>query len=171
MISAPTGTAAEADYFLKTMNDNGTWEYDGFGYDRGLDPGKSYTRTERLRLPAKIEGAWRIEVTTDYTNTVYEHGAAANNNTLSDDAALVLNLKARPDLQVGSIDAPERVSSGGTVQVEFTVFNRGSVATATPRWFDNVYLSLDNKVGGDDILIGSIQNGSALNPGEGYSSQ
>ncbi|MBK8965329.1 MAG: DNA/RNA non-specific endonuclease [Lewinellaceae bacterium] len=31
----PTGTAVEEDYFLKTMNANGTWEYDGFGYDRG----------------------------------------------------------------------------------------------------------------------------------------
>ncbi|MBL7775846.1 MAG: DNA/RNA non-specific endonuclease, partial [Saprospiraceae bacterium] len=31
----PTGSAVEADYFLKTMNANGTWEYDGFGYDRG----------------------------------------------------------------------------------------------------------------------------------------
>ena len=142
-----------------------------YAYDRGLDPGRSYTRTERLRLPARIEGAWQVEVTTDVTNQIYEHGAAANNNTLLDDAALALHLKARPDLQVGTITAPPTVSSGGTVQVSFTVFNRGSVATTTPRWQDNVYLSLDNKVGGDDILIGSIQNGSALEPGLGYSSQ
>jgi len=30
-----TGSAVEADYFLKTMKPDGTWEYDGFGFDRG----------------------------------------------------------------------------------------------------------------------------------------
>jgi endonuclease G len=30
-----TGTAEEADYFLKTQKADGTYEYDGFGYDRG----------------------------------------------------------------------------------------------------------------------------------------
>ena len=36
-----------------------------FTYDRGLDPGLRYTRTEQLRLPAKIEGAYRIRVVTN----------------------------------------------------------------------------------------------------------
>lgn len=30
-----TGTAVEADYFLKSKDENGEWVYDGFGYDRG----------------------------------------------------------------------------------------------------------------------------------------
>lgn len=30
-----TGTAVEADYFLKTLKEDGEYEYDGFGYDRG----------------------------------------------------------------------------------------------------------------------------------------
>lgn len=30
-----TGTATEIDYFLKTKNEDGSYEYDGFGYDRG----------------------------------------------------------------------------------------------------------------------------------------
>lgn len=31
----PTGTAVEADYFLKYEQEDGSFEYDGFGYDRG----------------------------------------------------------------------------------------------------------------------------------------
>ena len=30
-----TGSAVEADYYLKELNADSTWEYDGFGYDRG----------------------------------------------------------------------------------------------------------------------------------------
>lgn len=30
-----TGTATEIDYFLKTKNEDGSYKYDGFGYDRG----------------------------------------------------------------------------------------------------------------------------------------
>lgn len=30
-----TGSATEADYFLKELQDDGTYKYDGFGYDRG----------------------------------------------------------------------------------------------------------------------------------------
>lgn len=30
-----TGSAVEADYFLKELNDDGTYSYDGFGFDRG----------------------------------------------------------------------------------------------------------------------------------------
>ncbi|MBW6482729.1 MAG: DNA/RNA non-specific endonuclease [Vicingaceae bacterium] len=30
-----TGSATEIDYFLKTKKEDGTYEYDGFGYDRG----------------------------------------------------------------------------------------------------------------------------------------
>ncbi len=33
--SVSTGTATESDYFLKTLKTDGTYAYDGFGYDRG----------------------------------------------------------------------------------------------------------------------------------------
>ena len=45
-----TGTAVEADYFLKTVKDNGDIEYDGFGYDRGhLAPSADF-RWSRIAL-------------------------------------------------------------------------------------------------------------------------
>ena len=60
--------------------------------------------TERFRLPTKIEGAWQVLVTTNpgaglhLTGALYEHGAAATNNTTADDQLMLLSLLARPDL-------------------------------------------------------------------------
>ena len=140
-----------------------------FDYAAGLGAGLTYARTERLRLPAKIEGAWQIRVTTDIDNTVFE-GSAEGNNTTGDGQALVVSRKARPDLQVETITAPDHVTAGATVAVSFVIVNRGSAPTETPHWKDNVYLSLDDKPGADDILIGSLDNGAALGPGEAYTS-
>ncbi len=141
-----------------------------FTYEAGLAAGISYTRTERIKLPAKIEGAWQLVVTTNAGGAVYEFGAAATNNTTGDDASILLSLLPRPDLQVQNIVAPDRVVAGATLAVNFEIVNRGSVA-ANGQWRDNVYLSLDNKAGGDDILIGSFLNGSALDTDQAYSTQ
>ncbi|MFZ9394392.1 MAG: CARDB domain-containing protein, partial [Ilumatobacteraceae bacterium] len=137
-----------------------------FSYESDLGPGFSYTRTERVRLPAKTEGVWRITVTTDSGNAVYE-GTAEANNALGDDQPITLSLLPRADLQVQTIEAPDRVQAGATMAVAFEIVNRGSVATPS-RWNDKVYLSLDNKPGADDILIGSFDNGAALAPDEAY---
>ena len=69
-----------------------------------------------------------------------------------------------------SIVAPDKVSAGGTVEVEFEVINQGTAATNVPNWTDNVYLSLDNKISSDDIVLDTVDNGSALKPGESYKS-
>jgi hypothetical protein len=136
-----------------------------FTYDKGLAAGTIYTRTERFQLPAKIQGIYEVVVATNTGKSVFEFGNAANNDSLDDDQVLAIGLKPRPDLQVSSATIPDRVSAGGTAAVRFTVINQGTVATNVPHWKDNVYLSLDNKLTGDDILVGSYDNGAALDPG------
>src|SRR6185503_36564 len=49
----------------------------------------------------------------------------------------------------------------------FTVINQGNSA-ASGKWNDTVYLSLDNQISGDDLVIGTIENGAALAKGESY---
>ena len=44
-------------------------------------------------------------------------------------------------------------SCGATVSASFVVRNQGLEATDVPRWKDNVYLSLDNKISADDIKV------------------
>ncbi|MEF8723661.1 MAG: CARDB domain-containing protein [Candidatus Accumulibacter delftensis] len=142
----------------------GTFTYDAGGLEAGI----SYTRTERFRLPARTEGVYQLVVLTNSSRQVYEYGGAAANNSAADDQVLQVALLPRSDLQVANVVAPARASAGATVSLRFSIINQGTVPTTTPRWQDRVYLSLDNKLSGDDLLIGSYDNGAALNPGEQY---
>ena len=64
-----------------------------------------------------------------------------------------------------------RVTAGTVIDVEYTVTNLGCAPTPTggSRWQDAVYLSLDNKLGGD-ILLGRLDNGWVLDIGQAYRS-
>ncbi|HNI80523.1 MAG TPA: CARDB domain-containing protein, partial [Rhodocyclaceae bacterium] len=170
------GSWTDMVYMRKVGQPNDPGIYLGtFSFDAGgLDAGKSYTRTERFKLPARTEGVYQAVVVTNAnanSGGVYEYGTAAANNTTADDQILQVALLPRPDLQVGTVVAPSSASAGAAVSLRFSIINQGTVPTATPHWKDNVYLSLDNKLTGDDLLIGSYDNGAALNPGEQYATE
>ncbi|HEY7119523.1 MAG TPA: CARDB domain-containing protein, partial [Tepidisphaeraceae bacterium] len=137
-----------------------------FGYNAGLQAGKFYDRSEQFTLPTTLQGLFQAVVVTNTTASLFENGAIAN-NALVDDGTLLVSLPVKPDIQVQSVTIPASVSAGGTIAVDFKIINQGTVATAG-QWKDNVYLSLDNQVSGDDVLIGSFDSGSALDPGETY---
>ena len=146
-----------------------------FTYDRGVESGIQYTRTEQVRLPSKIEGLYRVEVVTNANlgsrgSQVYEHGAAGDNNSLLSTEAIELSLNSRPDLRISNIVVPTNVTAGTSAGIQYTVINQGPEATSG-KWIDRVYLSLDNKLSADDILLGNYENGSALAPTEAYSSE
>jgi subtilase family serine protease len=140
----------------------GSYRYEGL-----VEPGKSYTRREQVRLPVRVYGVYETVVTTNEGGRLYEH-EATNNNTRVDDAPVTITVRPRPDLQVLDLIAPDKVDPGQTVAVDFTILNQGTVATTVPRWTDRVYLSLDPIISGDDILIAETGNQSALEPGEQY---
>ncbi|HEX8961620.1 MAG TPA: CARDB domain-containing protein, partial [Rhodocyclaceae bacterium] len=146
-----------------------------FSYDRGLESGIRYSRTEQVRLPAKIEGLYRIKVVTNANlggsgNQVYEHGAARSNNALLSADVTQVNLNDRPDLRVGTVTAPDHVIAGGSASVNYTIINQGAAATSG-RWTDKVFLSLDATLSADDRLVGQFGNGSALAPTESYANE
>jgi hypothetical protein len=92
----------------------------------------------------------------------------ARTTTVGGRQSILVSVLPRPDLQVSASSARERVAAGGTASVEFTVINQGNRGTTVPNWTDRVYLSLDDKVTSDDILVATHQNGSALLPLEEY---
>ncbi len=154
---------------------NGDWnqrrQIGRFTYTGGLEAGKSYTRTERFRMEQHIQGAYEFFVETDARNSVVE--TDEGNNVTASLEALQVSLTPRPDLQVDSLVIPATVTSGNYIDVEFTVRNLGPVRTPTggARWYDGVYLSLNNTLDAGDRLLGSIQNGAALEAaGDAYSS-
>jgi subtilase family serine protease len=140
-----------------------------FTYEGVLEAGMSYTRWETFTLPEHIHDLYQVVVTTNHDREegLYEHGAEDNNTTV-DDQALAVSIKPRPDLQVASVSMPNEADPGGTFSVEYVIINQGTAATDVAHWYDNVYLSLDNEVSYDDILVDSVRNQSALAPGESY---
>jgi hypothetical protein len=140
-----------------------------YTYEGKLDPGKSYIRQEKITIPSQLQGLYQVVVKTNTNNSLYE-GSNNNNNQTVDNETIQISLPPRPDLQVQSITAPSKVSAGGTVAVEFDIINQGTAATNVPNWTDRIYLSLDNAISADDLILDTIDNGSALKPGESYKS-
>ncbi|MHC1770058.1 MAG: CARDB domain-containing protein [Verrucomicrobiia bacterium] len=140
-----------------------------FSRSESLEAGKSYARTELVTLPNHTQGAYRVVVRADDSGEVAETNE--NNNTLAARNILTLTLRPRPDLQVTSVVAPRIVTSGGVIDVEFTVTNLGGAPTPTggSRWEDAVYLSFNREPGG--VHLGSLNNGSALDPGASYTTR
>jgi subtilase family serine protease len=154
--------------FLRKFGETGVGAPIGtYTYQGPLQAGMSYTRREQVTLPNHVSDQFEILVVTDADRTVYEH-AQENNNQSVDDTRIAVSVLPRPDLQMTSITGPAAVDAGGTASIDFTVINQGPVATRVPNWTDRVYLSLDDKITSDDIVVSSLSNGAALAPGEQY---
>ena len=137
-----------------------------FSFQGPLAVGASYTRTERIVIPNTTSGQFRVVVATNHDNRVFEDVTA--NNPVPDDTLLDVTLRPRPDLVVDDVIAPADVDAGSTLAVTFIVKNNGTAPTTPSKWKDIVYLSLDNQITNDDILIGEFDNGAALLPGQSY---
>ncbi len=151
---------------------NRTFYVGSFRYSSTLAAGHSYTRTEQYTLPTDIQGVFQVVVETNpdlgFGRQQWE-GTNTNNNVTTDFNPLTITLPSHPDLQVESITpAAGHFQAGGTLGLQFRVINQGPVATTTPHWTDGVYLSLDSTLSPDDLLLATIGNQSALQPGQDY---
>ncbi|RYD85586.1 MAG: APHP domain-containing protein, partial [Verrucomicrobiaceae bacterium] len=157
--------------FLQPVNGQGAnIPLGSFIYSSGLQAGINYTRSEQFTLPSTLQGVYRVVVETNDTDSLYEHGATAN-NTVADDQSLVVSLAPKADLQVQTVTAPATVNGGGTLALSFVIRNQGTAPSIPGRWTDRVFLSVDNTLSQDDYLIGELENGSALAPGDTYQSE
>ena len=128
-----------------------------------LAMGASYTRTVTFQIPADASGRFYLIVFTDANVTgelpngaqtigvshvglssdaVPEFKDEGNNTTV---VPIDVTLSPAADLQVTSVDVPEHVLRGQTLDVSFTVTNEGGSDTPSGdvRWNDLVYLSAD----------------------------
>ncbi len=114
-------------------------------------------------LPAGTRYAWRV---------VAKNGAGA-----APGPVWHFTTRRLADLRVARVQAPARAESGQTVEVSWTVENRGGAPTDVARWYDGIYLSTDTlfdapRSGGagsvGDVLLARVQNATALEPGKQY---
>ena len=138
VLSTDTVLGNGDDVTLGTQSHSGT-----------LSGGASYTQTADVVLPQGIAGTRYVFVLADATDVVDEFLLDGNNSGQSD--AVEISLTPPPDLQVTSITVPAQALTAGTLEVTWTVSNRGTAA-ATGDWTDRVYLSTDAVAGGDQLL-------------------
>ena len=153
--------------FLRNTTDASVVSLGTFRNELELVPSISYTRSEAVRLPIRTNALYEVVVTTNFDAQLFETdtNSARNvgaNNTFTAQVPIEVSVNPRPDLQVSNVVIPDDVDAGGAFSVEFTVINQGTVPTTTPRWTDQVFLSLDNRISSDDIRVASLSNMSAL---------
>ncbi|MEL6107215.1 MAG: CARDB domain-containing protein, partial [Planctomycetota bacterium] len=147
--------------YIQSTDGQQTFELGRFGVTDPLGPGLSVDRTELVRLP-RATGLFNLYVETDFFDQVLETDEQDN---LRFSEPFQLNFQPRADLQV-TVDSeyPAPVTAGTTIDVQFTVRNAGNADTPSggSRWTDRVWLSNSSSSTSGAILLGQLQNGSAL---------
>ena len=116
----------------------------------------SYTINRNLTLPSSssFSGDGYLLFVTDYGYNYYNYygqyqQAETNENNNVKAVAITLGV---PDLTVASFTAPNTAILGSTVNVAWTVKNQGNVS-AKADWYDKIYISDDQILGGTDTLV------------------
>ncbi len=116
--------------------------------------GQSVPRQFSFALPDGPPGAGtlRIVITADIYDNVFEYntsGTAKSNNTNSIVAASTL--APYPDLLATNVVVPASANAGQGISVSWTETNQGAAA-ATNTWYDQVFLTEADTVGGGQLL-------------------
>jgi hypothetical protein len=144
----------EDDFLLGT--------FDHFG---PLAPGEGYEAVGQVTLPAQTSGAWYVVVCTDADEQVPEPQAEGNNCTASEAIAVTA---IDPDLTVTLVTAPTAGESGDVIEITWEVENIGARATEETQWKDAVYISADELLDAEDLLLGIASHSGGLAIGETY---
>jgi len=109
-----------------------------------LNNGNTYFETNEVTIPSVAAGTYYFIVQVNAGGLAEE--ATSTNNSLSTPFT-VLPASLLPDLAVASFQAPASALPGATIQVSYTVTNKGG-STASGSWFDTLVLSTNTTAAG-----------------------
>ena len=87
---------------------------------------------------------------------------ARTNNTRASEAVTI----GHPDLTVRSVSDPGSAQSGTAVTVSWIVGNDGTAEAQTSSWTDRLFLSIDDTLSADDLVLVSFEHAGPLAIGE-----
>ncbi|MBU1707161.1 hypothetical protein KKB28_04525, partial [bacterium] len=167
---APTDTSSWTDRIY--LSANPVWNLgsatllDVIQHAGILDTAADYTEATSVAISSQISGTFYIYVQVDADSEVFEHIDEGNNILRS--AELIVH-PYPVDIAVTEVVAPDSGFSGQSLNLQWTVFNIGSVPTLASSWQDAVYLSLDSVLNADiDALLTTVTHLTALTPGQSY---
>ncbi|NCT62651.1 MAG: hypothetical protein GPJ03_06150, partial [Microcystis aeruginosa G13-01] len=138
-----------------------------FSFTGAITVGSSVDRTQSIFLPLTLSGERRIIIQTNGNNGLKERPGRESNNTTIDDVPITI-VSNLANLEVSSVLPPATAFSSQETVVEWIVTNTGVGATNASIWYDQVWLSLDDKLDPSDVYLGQAKNASFLNPNESY---
>jgi hypothetical protein len=143
-----------------TLDNNDLLLYSQYA-DTSLNPTTSYNKSAQIALTnPNLVGEKYLIFGTD----IYNYQAESNNNN---------NLQVRPvtikgaDLELENIQISNNPTFGSPVSLSWKVSNIGDAAAAVGRT-DLLYLSRDNQISGDDVLLVSRNLNNVLTVGGNY---
>ena len=125
-------------------------------HNGALAGGDTYTGSQAVTIPQRLQGNYYISVVTDALAQVLEPDTRSNN--ASQPGASIVLTAPYSDLQVEVVSAPTSVQEGGNVALVWRVRNVGDVVTDVSAWKDNVYLSTDATLDAGDLRITGGKN-------------
>jgi len=132
----------------------------------GLASGASYTASQAVTVPMKLNGTWYLSVITDVLAQVIEPDTRADNTLLP---PIPITLVAPyADLQVEVAVGPAQVIEGTPTALSWRVRNLGDSATDVTQWKDAVYLSTNTTLDAGDTLLALVGHSGALAAGASY---
>ncbi len=131
-----------------------------------LEPGQSYSKKASFTLPKFKDGLFNIVSWADRYNALLEKDNT--NNTGKSAFPLWVKLTPPPDLFVNTIVPPADVFSEDTVNITWSVINKGKWPTETNAWTDRVYISQDYDTAKRYFLGNFYHKGDTLYPNQSY---
>ncbi|MEZ6062667.1 MAG: CARDB domain-containing protein [Planctomycetaceae bacterium] len=148
-----------------TFGDGDDLQLSQLTHSGALDVLETYTVSgHTLQIPASVPGgSYRVFVKTDAANAVFE--SQEGNNVLGLPVEIT---RTTADLRPTAVTAPATADSGQAITVGWTVENFGAARTNSTYWHDEVFLSADQTISGDDVSLGSVFHSNALDGGQQY---
>ncbi|MBO9703531.1 MAG: right-handed parallel beta-helix repeat-containing protein [Sporocytophaga sp.] len=172
--SGPGKTVAKDYWFDKiylssdSIFNNGIDTYiTGVANKTSLDSGQAYISSATIRLPDGVSGPHYIFIITNENSEIKELTQA--NNIDRNKRYLLVNLTPPPDLQVQEVSTLSNVFSGQTIDLRWTVINKGDGKTNSSIWKDQIYFSSDSVLrSGSALILTTIPHNGQLEAGKYY---
>lgn len=131
----------------------------------GLGQGANYIDTIYFDIPSGLEGPYELILDIDTTGANLEYNL--DNNHLP--TVIDVSLPPWSDLVPTFIDIPSSVASGQEFGLTYTVVQSGSAPVLDAEWVDRVYLSTDDIIDANDILLWTFEFSMDMSTGDTYS--
>jgi hypothetical protein len=131
-----------------------------------LGSGEVYNRTLDAAIPDGVSGDYFVIVATE--NDSLTGDVDFSNNVIVSETTIAVALSPPADLEVVHLEAPEAVNAGERSLIRWTVENTGTGATTEGQWFDALYLTVQNQIDKNAILLGTVEHEGLVEPGSTY---